>query len=324
MGGGIFNAVYYRDSYKKMKKSLVIFGNGLVSQGIQKTINESGKYYDLTIYTREKFIQDSVSVIKTALMEKQPGILVLAIAATSGIIGQKSREFDIEIENRRINDKIIEIIKNQSIEKLYNFVPACVYPTLDKNRLLKPSDLGNGLIEPSSALFANTQIERMNEINKLASQNQSWINLISTNIIGSHQRKNKKDNHVLPALLESIGYAKKNNESEVKMLGSGKTVRDFIWNHDIGRLLHKLIRSDNLNVEERSALNIAGTGPITIEHLSIIVASALDFKGKIVFKEDSAYSGASFKLLEQSKSITKMNLELTSLHKSIDNIIKGN
>ena len=307
-----------------MKREIVIFGNGLVSQGIQETINADNNNFSLTVYGREEFATNSINNLKLFVKRKKPEAIILAIAATAGIVGHLTRAKEIQSENQEINEKLIQILCDVPTHKLYNFVPGCVYPSLPENRSLSPTDLGSGTLEPSSELFAKNQIERMKSLREISGENNSWINLIVTNVIGVRNRKNKANYHVLPALIDSISIAKSKGLNKVSMPGSGSTVRDFIWNQDLGRIMKKLIEADLINVESKSVLNIAGTGPVTIEQLSKIVSDALNYKGIILFEEQKSLTGTKCKLLQQSESINRLDFSLTPLVESINNIVEGN
>jgi GDP-L-fucose synthase len=307
-----------------MTREIIIFGDGLVSQGIQKTINADDNSFSLTVFGHEEFALNSIDNLKLCINRRRPEAIILAIAATSGIVGHLTWAKEIEIENQQINEKLLQILCDAPIHKLYNFVPGCVYPSNADNRSLKPIDLGSGTLEPSSELFAKNQIERMKLLGEIAVENNSWINLVVTNVIGVRNRKNKINHHVLPALIDSITNAKSKGLNKVSMPGSGSTVRDFIWNQDLGMIMKKLLEVDLVNTEEKSVLNIAGTGPITIEQLSKIVSDALNFTGEILFEEQKSITGTRYKLLQQSQSINRLDYSLTPLTESIKSIVVGN
>jgi GDP-L-fucose synthase len=306
-----------------MNREVIIFGDGLVSQGIQKIFNEDNNNITLKVYGREEFASNSINSLKLFIKRKEPEAIILAIAATSGIVGHLSQANEIQIENQQINEKLLQILCDTPIHKLYNFVPGCVYPSQPENRSLNPRDLGSGTLEPSSELFAKNQIERMQALGEIAGGNNSWINLIVTNVIGVRNRKNKTNCHVLPALIDSISNAKSKRLKKVSMPGSGSTVRDFIWNQDLGMIMKKLLEVDLINREEKSILNIAGTGPVTIEQLSKIVTDILDYTGEILFEEQKSLTGTRYKLLQQSESINRLDFALTPLVESIKKIVVG-
>ena len=64
----------------------------------------------------------------------------------------------------------------------------------------------------------------------------NYVSVIPTNIYGPHDNFSIEDGHVVPGLIHKCYLAKKNN-TDFTIWGSGKPLRQFIFNVDLGRLM---------------------------------------------------------------------------------------
>ena len=64
-----------------------------------------------------------------------------------------------------------------------------------------------------------------------------------TNVYGDNDNFNKVTGHVIPAIISKIEEAKKTNKKSVKLLGTGKPLREFIHTDDLAESIVKCLLS---------------------------------------------------------------------------------
>ncbi|SBS94262.1 GDP-L-fucose synthase, putative (FS) [Plasmodium malariae] len=64
--------------------------------------------------------------------------------------------------------------------------------------------------------------------------NYEWICIIPTNIYGKYDNFNLDNSHVIPSIIHKMYLAKENN-TNVKLMGDGTAVRQFIYNRDFDK-----------------------------------------------------------------------------------------
>ncbi|MCK4347852.1 MAG: NAD-dependent epimerase/dehydratase family protein, partial [Thermoplasmatales archaeon] len=85
--------------------------------------------------------------------------------------------------------------------------------------------------------------------------------------------------HFLAALIKKIYYANKNNEKTLKLMGTGKPLRQYIYSGDIAKIL--LILLDKYDDEE--PINIATDENLSIKEIAETAIKATKSSLKIEF-----------------------------------------
>ncbi|MES1920438.1 GDP-L-fucose synthase [Bonamia ostreae] len=71
---------------------------------------------------------------------------------------------------------------------------------------------------------------------------RKYISVIPVNIYGPHDNFNLEQAHVIPAIIHKCFLAKKNGDS-LKLSGSGKPLRQFIYSEDLAILTLYIVQS---------------------------------------------------------------------------------
>ena len=126
-----------------------------------------------------------------------------------------------------------------------------------------------------------------------------------TNVYGENDKFNAIDGHVIPAIIKKIENAKKKGIKSVKLLGTGKPLREFIHSDDLASaiLLSLEIKKKILQKTFNNRLPILNVGTkdhISIKKLSKLIAKYINFRGKIIFDKNSP-DGTYKKNLDSSK-----------------------
>jgi GDP-L-fucose synthase len=121
-----------------------------------------------------------------------------------------------------------------------------------------------------------------------------------TNLYGTNDNYHPENSHVLPALIHRIILAKKNNDSNVIIWGSGNPRREFMHVDDLADACYFLMN----NYDESGIINIGWGEDVTIKELATLIASEVGYNGVLEF-DITKPDGTPQKLMDTTK-LTKL------------------
>ena len=123
--------------------------------------------------------------------------------------------------------------------------------------------------------------------------NLNIVCLMPTNVYGENDKFDAVDGHVIPAMIKKIEKAKKKKGSKfVKLLGTGKPLREFIHSNDLASAIFLSLQIEKKILKKNfknklPILNVGTNDQISIKKLSVLIAKYINFKGKIIFDKNS-------------------------------------
>ena len=310
----------FKDKRKKKKNKmpktvLVTGGSGLIGQGIKMFISQnkqdenyiflSSKDCDLTKYeeTRNIFIK------------YQPSYVIHLAAKVGGLYANMKYPVEFYRINVLMNDNIMQLCKEFNVEKLISCLSTCIFP--DKTSYPIDEKMINDSPPHTSNeaySYAKRMIDVMNRsYNK--EYNCNFTSIIPTNVYGSYDNFHLEDAHVLPALIHKAYLAKKNNTDFV-IYGSGRPLRQFIYNKDLGELIIYVLK--NYTEVDPIILSVDEEDEVSIKDIAYMIAAAFDIPFyRIVF--DTSKSDGQYKKTATNKKLRKLlpNYKFTSLKDGI-------
>lgn len=124
----------------------------------------------------------------------------------------------------------------------------------------------------------------------------NFISVMPTNLYGPNDNYDLNNSHVLPALLRKIITAKKENQKQVVVWGTGTPLREFLHANDLANACVYLMK----NYNEAEIVNIGVGYDISILDLANLVKDIVGFEGEIVV-DPSKPDGTPRKLMDVSK-----------------------
>jgi GDP-L-fucose synthase len=117
-----------------------------------------------------------------------------------------------------------------------------------------------------------------------------------TNLYGTNDNYHPENSHVLPALIRRIVLAKKNNEPNVTIWGTGTPRREFLHVDDLADACYFLLK----NYNEQGLVNIGSGTDVSIKELAEIIVAEVGYEGQLVF-DTTKPDGTPRKLMDTSK-----------------------
>lgn len=295
--------------------------NGLVG----KSLVEASKNYkrlEVIPTSRKDLDLFDLNKIKIFIKKNKPEYLIHCAAKVGGIFANQNQPFDYIYENNIIQNNIITVVKNHNFKSVINLGSSCVYPRIDKKKIHE-KDLLMKPLEKTNQFYAIAKINGLKSFEALSKQyGKKILNVMPTNVYGPYDHFNDKNSHVIPAIITKIYDAKINGKEEVRLWGTGKPKREFIYSMDLARILFKLLNK-KINY---SLLNIGSGQELTIKEIAKKISSIIGFNGKVLFNNQIG-DGPMRKRLNISKLNKIINFNYTKIDKglsfSIDYYLKN-
>ena len=317
-----------------MKKKIFLTGhNGMVGSSIFRKLSEDP---DNILITRSKSdlnlkIQQDVHDF---FEKEKPDEVYLAAAKVGGIYANNIYPAEFIYDNLTIQNNVIHYAHKFGVKKLLFLGSSCIYPRYDNfNIAITENKLLDGKLEPTNEPYA---IAKIAGIKLCESYNRQYgvdyRSVMPTNLYGPGDNYHPENSHVMPGLILRYHNAKMQNSEKVKVWGSGKPKREFLYVDDMAEASIYV-----MNLEEKifkkntspmlSHINIGYGEDISINKLSLLVAKIIGFKGDTINdyeKPDGTYR----KLLDSSLInrlgwSPKTNLE-DGIKKAYKNFLKTN
>ena len=302
------------------KKIFIAGSTGMVGKAIYRALMNSSKYSNSENYEilnpnrRELDLSDFSAVYKWFQINK-PSIVIIAAAKVGGILANKNNPVEFILENLKIQTNLIENSWKFGVEKLIFLGSSCIYPKF-ASQPIKEEELLTNTLEKTNEFYAIAKIAGIKLCESLIIQHSfKAICLMPTNLYGPGDNYNLLNSHVLPAMIRKFSDAKENGAQSVKLWGSGKALREFLYVEDLADacifILENWFKEDNLKINKNmSWINIGSNFEVSIKELAFKISDIIGYDGEILWDE-SKPDGTPRKKLDSSK-INKLGWQATT------------
>jgi GDP-L-fucose synthase len=279
------------------KKSVVYIAghNGLVGSAIYRLLQKKG-YRNILVRSRKQLDLTNQQAVLNFFRKNKPEYIFMAAAIVGGIKANDDYPADFIHQNLMIQSNIIQAAYLNKAKKLLFLGSSCAYPR-ECPQPIKEEYLLSGPLEETNKPYAVAKIAGIITCQSFNRQFKTkYISVMPTNLYGPHDNFGLETSHALPALIRKIHDAKVENKKEVKLWGTGRARREFLFVDDLAEacffLMQKYSQSDLINI---------GTGKdLTIGELARIIKKIVGFRGKIVYDKTKP-DGTPQKLLNVSR-----------------------
>lgn len=309
---------------------LVTGGSGLVGSAVKDIVNTTeykNKYNWVFLSSKDGDLCDFEST-KQIFEKYKPVKYVIHLAAYVGGLYKNMREpVTFWQKNTKMNNNVLECCHLYNVKKCISCLSTCIFP--DKTTFpIDETMIHNG--PPHESNFAYAYSKRMIDVLNRAYSKQyncCFTSIIPTNIYGPYDNFNLDDSHVIPGLIHKFylqmnknADINTNNDSdtntynqsedkEIVIYGSGKPLRQFIYNYDLAKLILWVIY--NYNDSSPLILSVPEEDEVSIKDVVNIISDAFHYDGKIIY--DTSKSDGQYKKTACNKKLmTLMNLSLSN------------
>jgi GDP-L-fucose synthase len=260
---------------------------------------ESRGYHDIITRTHKQLDLLDPQAVEEFFKTEKPDWVFLAAAKVGGIYANNIYRADFLLENLKIQNNIIESAYKNNVTKLLFLGSSCIYPK-NAPQPIKETDLLTSPLESTNEPYAIAKIAGIKLCGAFNDQyGTNYISVMPSNLYGIGDNYHPENAHVLPMLLRRFHEAKINNDISVKVWGTGKPRREFLFADDMADACFYLM--EQYDAADIGELINVGTGEdISIKELALLVKKVVGFEGDIVF-DTSKQDGTMLKRMDVSR-----------------------
>jgi len=264
----------------------------------------SSKDYDLT---NEK-------QVKSMFEKYKPREVIHLAAKVGGIINNINHPADFVYQNVLMNSYIVHYAYKYKVKKLIATLSNCAYPDVAKKYPMAEEQFHNNLPAPTNLAYGYSKRLMDIQVKSYRKQhNCKFFSAIPCSIYGPYDKFEEGESHFLAALIKKIYYANKNKENVLKLMGTGKPLRQYIYSEDLAKILLILLEK----YDEDEPINIAPGENLSIKEIAEAAIRATKSNLKIEFDKKSP-DGQYRKDLSSDKLFNIIgNFEFTYLEEGI-------
>ena len=267
----------------------------MVGSAIVRKLEAEG-YHNLLLRTSKELDLRNQQAVNDFFAKEKPNYVFLAAAKVGGIAANNTYRAEFIYENLMIESNVIHAAYVNKVTKLLFLGSSCIYPKLAPQPL-KEDSLLSGYLEPTNQPYAIAKIAGIELCDAYRAQyGCNFISAMPTNLYGPNDNYDLEKSHVLPALLRKFITAKKNNDPQVVLWGTGSPRREFLYVDDLVDACLFLMEQYN----EAGLVNIGIGDDLTIKDLAELVKKTTGYRGSIVW-DTAKPDGTPRKLMDVDK-----------------------
>ena len=210
-----------------------------------------------------------------AVFEKyKPTYVVHLAAKVGGLFNNMAHKVEFYNDNIIMNMNVMELCREFKVKKLISCLSTCIFP--DKTTYpIDETMIHNGPPHYSNEGYAYAK--RMIEVmDRLYAEEYGchFTAIVPSNIYGPFDNFEIEGGHVVPGLIHKFYKAKQSGEP-VCVWGSGKPLRQFIYNVDMGELILWVVRE--YEEIQPIILSVGEDEEVSIGDVVNYIADAIDY-----------------------------------------------
>jgi GDP-L-fucose synthase len=300
----------------KNAKIYVAGHRGLVGSALMHQLAKQG-YSNIVTRTHAELDLTNQQAVADFFTVEKPDYVFLAAAKVGGIHANNTYPAQFIHENLSIQSNVIHQSYVNGVKRLLFLGSSCIYPKLAPQPM-KEHHLLTGPLEPTNRPYALAKIAGIEMCWSYNRQyGTQYLAVMPTNLYGPGDNYHPENSHVIPALIRKFHEAKINNVSQVVVWGSGKPMREFLYNQDMAdacvflmqlsdEKYQSLLGSDESQTGqfEPPLINIGYGSDVSIKVLAETIQEVTGYQGQILF--DATKPDGSMKKLMDSSKLNKM------------------
>ena len=246
-----------------------------------------------------------------------PERVIHLAAKVGGIQANINSPADFYEDNVLMNTNLLKASKKYNVKRFTGMLSTCIYPNTVPNYPMTEEDLFNGPPAETNHAYAYAKRVMAVHINAYNTQyNTKYNYLISPNLYSEHDNfEHGEKMHFITALLKKIREADIKKIKTIKLLGTGKPLRQFMYAKDLASAILTMIQKD---ITE--SFNVAPNFNYSIDEMAKMSIQSLNKKLKINYPS-TALDGQYRKDVSSAKMLKLMpNFKFTGFKQGIKKV----
>ena len=274
---------------------LIAGGNGFLGKRVVRKLGERNLGF-VSLSLRDGIDFRDLAQTRELFEKERFDAVINCAAFVGGIQFGYEKPGEIFYNNILMSTNLMEASRLGKVKRFVNPISNCSYPAR-LVRDFREEEWWDGPLDESVLVYGFV---------RKASWVQSWayykqygfetINLILPNMYGPGDHFEEKRSHALGALIMKFVEAKRKNQPEVIVWGSGKPVREWLYVDDGAEVLIRALEIE-ATIEP---INVGVGKGISVLELAQLIKEVVGYKGKIALDE-SKPDGAPHKTMDNSR-----------------------
>jgi GDP-L-fucose synthase len=210
---------------------------------------------------------------------ERPQYIFLTAGLSGGIRANQSYPARLMRDNLLVAVHVIDAAYRHGVSKLLYLASSCSYPRLAPQPM-RVESLMTGPLEPTNEAYAMGKLAGMVLCQAYRRQyGARFITAIPANAFGPHDDFSAEDSHVIPGLIRRFHEACCRGQAEVRIWGSGRPRREFLYSRDLADACLFAMR----NYDAGEPINLGGGSELSIAETARLVAQVVGYRGQLSF-----------------------------------------
>jgi GDP-L-fucose synthase len=278
-------------------KILVTGGTGFLGKHIMPKLQTSGQ--DVWAPSSKELDLSDWEESYDAMLRFQPDTILHMAALCGGILANKNSPADFLHKNLDMASLIFHTAKLTGCKRVYTLGSVCAYPKF----CLTPfneDELWNGYPEETNAPYGIAK--RVQMLLGQTYREQYGIggaHLIPVNLYGEYDHFDPTNSHVIPALIRKFEEANRQGRGSVKLWGTGKATREFLYAGDAAEAIAKAVLT---GFDSPQPINLGTGQDISIEDLAYLIEKLTNSRSLYIQFTGEVSDGQPKRMLDVSRA----------------------
>src|SRR3990167_2928939 len=269
--------------------------NGMVGSAIVRSLKKAG-YTNFVFRTRQELDLTKQKAVEDFFSKEKPDYVFLAAARVGGVYANNTYRAEFIYENLIVELNVIHAAWKAQVERLLFLGSSCIYPRNCKQPIIEDYLL-SGTLEPTNEPYAVAKIAGIKLCESYNRQyGTKYVSAMPTNLYGPNDNYDLKTSHVLPALIRKAHDAKKRQDPNIVIWGTGNPRREFLYVDDLADACVFLMEHEIND----GVYNIGCGEDYKISQIAKLIMDLVGYAGEMIF-DTTKPDGMPQKLLNVDK-----------------------
>ena len=280
----------------------------MVGSAIVRGLEAAGKVNIICRTHAELDLTQQVAV-REFLQKEKPDQVYLAAAKVGGIHANNTYPAEFIYQNLMVQANVIHESFAAGVKKLLFLGSSCIYPR-EVPQPMREDALLTGPLEATNEPYAVAKIAGIKICESYnrqygESHGVDYRSVMPTNLYGYGDNYHPENSHVIPALIRRFHESKLSKASTIKIWGSGKPRREFLFVDDMAKAIIHVMNLDPViyaaNTKPMLSHINGGKGDdVPIRELAQVIKEVVGYEGQIEF-DTSKPDGTARKLMDSTR-----------------------
>lgn len=285
----------------KLKKDPIILvtgSKGLVGNSLIRNLLSRG-FKNILAPTREELDLRDQKKVESYFKNNRIDYVFHLAAKVAGFKVKEKAPADFFYDNLLVSVNAINSANNNNVQNLLFVGSACIY-SIEAKQPLREDSLFSGALERNNEGYALAKIAGLKLCEYFKRQNErEYFGIVPCNLYGPNDHFGD-EGHFIPKMIRKLHDAKESNLGCIRIDGSGRTIREFLFVDDLSDAMIYFMNHKNKN-DLMPFLNIGSGKEISISEVLSEIKEVVCFRGEVKFT-DSEEKTVDRRLLDSSKA----------------------